>query len=607
MLNVLRQASIVGVVAIGMTFVIATGGIDLSVGSMLAACRVAGGQFVDSGSLMFILGALGMGILLGGVNAAAIAYGRVVPFIATLAMFTMARGLALWISDKTPISVFDLESVRWFGTGEIIGIPSAIFVFLGVTAFGWVLLNRTRYGRYVVAVGGNREAARIAGVKVQRIIFSVYVLSGICVAIAAVLLVGRLSSASPVAGNLLELDAIAAVVIGGTALAGGRATIVGTFLGVLTFALIFNLLTIMNMAVEIQQVTKGVDHPRRRASPAQAATRDARQQRKQCGALSNRRRESMMFERRIAASRAVLLRWALAACGGDDSGDSAENSDTAQNQPAQAAAEGSGGPSRSPSACPAADHGWLKAVSDNAKAGRRGTRRQVELTINDSATSSAEQADQIETLINEQARRARHPPVRGRRADPGRAEGDGGRHPGRQRRPRVLHARRVPDVDRRRQLRHRLAGGQLLRRRAQVPGQRRRDPGPGRHLRHRGSLEGLRRRAQAAVQGRIKVVASQPADFAPDKGLSVMENILQAQKRDRRRVHARRRHGRGRRGGDRERRPRGRDVPHRRRRLEGGHGAHRGGRPVPRDVPLQPDDVGVGGPPREPDRATARA
>ena len=257
MLNVLRQASIVGVVAIGMTFVIATGGIDLSVGSMLAACSVVGGQFVESGSLMFILGALGMGILLGGVNAAAIAYGRVVPFIATLAMFTMARGLALWISDKTPISVFDLEFVRWFGTGEIIGIPSAIFVFLGVTIVGWVLLNRTRYGRYVVAVGGNREAARIAGVKVQRIIFSVYVLSGICVAIAAVLLVGRLSSASPVAGNLLELDAIAAVVIGGTALAGGRATIVGTFLGVLTFALIFNLLTIMNMAVEIQQVTKG--------------------------------------------------------------------------------------------------------------------------------------------------------------------------------------------------------------------------------------------------------------------------------------------------------------------------------------------------------------
>jgi len=258
LLGVLRQSSIVGVLAIGMTFVIATAGIDLSVGSMVAAASIAGGLAADSGSLAFILGAFGMGVLLGGINATTIAYGRVVPFIATLAMFTMARGLALWLSDKTPISVFDLEFVRWFGTGEVIGIPSAAWVFLGVTALGWVLLNRTRYGRYVVAVGGNREAARIAGVRVRRIIFSVYVLSGVCVAIAAVLLTGRLASASPVVGNLYELDAIAAVVIGGSSLAGGRATIVGTFLGVITFGLIFNLLTLMDLPIEIQQITKGV-------------------------------------------------------------------------------------------------------------------------------------------------------------------------------------------------------------------------------------------------------------------------------------------------------------------------------------------------------------
>jgi ribose transport system permease protein len=258
MLNVLRQSSVVGVLAIGMTFVIATAGIDLSVGSMVAAAGIAGGLLVDSGSLAFMLGALGMGILLGGVNAGAIAYGKVVPFIATLAMFAMARGLALWMSDKTPISLFQAEGVRWFGNGEVVGIPSAVIVFLVVTGLGWVLLNRTRYGRHVVAVGGNREAARIAGVPVRRVIFSVYVLSGLCVGIAAILLCGRLSSASPVAGNLYELDAIAAVVIGGSSLAGGRATIVGTFLGVLTFALIFNLLTLMNLAVEVQLVTKGL-------------------------------------------------------------------------------------------------------------------------------------------------------------------------------------------------------------------------------------------------------------------------------------------------------------------------------------------------------------
>src|SRR5918997_6302197 len=258
MLNVLRQASVVGVLAIGMTFVIATGGIDLSVGSMTAACAIAGGQFVDDGSLVFVLGAIGMGIILGGINAGAIAYGRVVPFIATLAMFTMARGIALEISDKAPISIFQLETVRWFGNGEVVGIPSAAIVFVAVTAIAWILLNRTRYGRYVVAVGGNREAARIAGVNVPRIVFSVYVLAGICAAIAAILVTGRLASASPIVGNLYELDAIAAVVIGGTALAGGRATIVGTFLGVITFALIFNLLTLMDLAVEIQQVTKGL-------------------------------------------------------------------------------------------------------------------------------------------------------------------------------------------------------------------------------------------------------------------------------------------------------------------------------------------------------------
>jgi ribose transport system permease protein len=173
-------------------------------------------------------------------------------------MFTMARGLALWMSDKSPISIFSLEGVRWFGNGEVVGIPSAAVVFLAVTVVAWVLLNRTSYGRYVVAVGGNREAARIAGVKVRRIVFSVYVLSGICVAIAAILVSGRLSSASPIVGNLYELDAIAAVVIGGTSLAGGRATIVGTFLGVITFALIFNLLTLLDLATEIQQVTKGL-------------------------------------------------------------------------------------------------------------------------------------------------------------------------------------------------------------------------------------------------------------------------------------------------------------------------------------------------------------
>ncbi len=123
---------------------------------------------------------------------------------------------------------------------------------------GWVLLNRTTYGRYVVAVGGNREAARIAGIRVRLILFSVYVLAGLCTGIAAILQTGQLASASPIVGVGLELDAIAAVVIGGTSLAGGRSTIVGTFFGVITFALIFNLLILNNVESQIQLILRGV-------------------------------------------------------------------------------------------------------------------------------------------------------------------------------------------------------------------------------------------------------------------------------------------------------------------------------------------------------------
>jgi ribose transport system permease protein len=268
--NMLTQASVVGVLAIGMTFVIATAGIDLSVGSMVAAAGVFGGILLpdDGGtSIVFMLGAIGFALALGVTNATAIAYGRVVPFIATLAMFSIARGLALLLNDKLPVGLLDLNggsfgepgtfSLLWFGSGRILGVPPSVFVFLGVTIIGWIVMNRTRYGRYVVAVGGNREAARIAGVPVRRVIFSVYTLSGLLAGIATILLCARLGSASPVSGNLYELDAIGAVVIGGTSLAGGRATIVGTFLGVLTFALIFSLMTQLNLSTEVQQVIKG--------------------------------------------------------------------------------------------------------------------------------------------------------------------------------------------------------------------------------------------------------------------------------------------------------------------------------------------------------------
>lgn len=258
MVNILVQASVAGIIAIGMTFIIATGGIDLSVGSVLAAAAVIGAQFVDAGAATFIGVTILAGIAFGAINGLAITWLRIVPFVATLAMLTIGRGVALTVSEKTPITLSSLDTVMQVGGRfELLGIPFPAIVFLAMTVLGWVLLNRTRYGRYVIAVGGNREAARIAGIRVRQIVFSTYVLTGFCVGIASVLLAGRLGSASPVAGSLLELDAIAAAVIGGTALSGGKATLVGTFFGVITLTLVINLLNLLNMPTELQQIVKG--------------------------------------------------------------------------------------------------------------------------------------------------------------------------------------------------------------------------------------------------------------------------------------------------------------------------------------------------------------
>jgi ribose transport system permease protein len=259
MWNVLVQASVAGVIAIGMTFVIATGGIDLAVGSTLAAAAIVGGTyFADGGSAWFMVGTLLAAVGFGAINGLAVTWLRIVPFVATLAMLAAARGIAHQVSGQTPVPLYDLEALTKIGSERVLGVPIPAIVFLVVAVLGWVLLNRTRYGRYVVAVGGNREAARIAGIRVRPIIFSVYALVGLCVGIAAILQTGQLASASPVVGVGLELDAIAAVVIGGTALAGGRSTIVGTFFGVITFALIFNLLTLMNVESAVQQILRGV-------------------------------------------------------------------------------------------------------------------------------------------------------------------------------------------------------------------------------------------------------------------------------------------------------------------------------------------------------------
>ena len=256
--NVLVQASVAGTVAVGMTFVIATGGIDLAVGSVLAAAAIIGGHYFHAGGAAAVmagtvLAAVGFGV----VSGVAVAWLRIVPFVATLAMLAAARGIAQQISHQTPVALYDLEALTRIGSQRVLGVPIPAVVFLAVVALGHLVLHRTRYGRYVVAVGGNREAARIAGIRVRPIVFSVYVLVGLCTGIAAVLQTGQLASASPVVGLGLELDAIAAVVIGGTSLAGGRCSMIATFFGVITFALIFNLLTLENVESQVQQILRG--------------------------------------------------------------------------------------------------------------------------------------------------------------------------------------------------------------------------------------------------------------------------------------------------------------------------------------------------------------
>ncbi|MGP3976460.1 ABC transporter permease [Streptomyces sp. 8N114] len=257
---VLTQASVIGVVTVGVTFVIIGGGIDLSVGAIVAlasvwATTVATQDFGLGGMLLCsVLVGVGCGL----VNGLLIAYGPMVPFIATLAMLASARGLALQISDgKT--QVVEVDAVLDLGVKDayVLGIPPIVLVFAVVCVIGWLLLNRTTFGRRTVAVGGNPEASRLAGIAVKRQRLLLYLLSGLCCGIAAFMLIVLTGSGQNTNGNLYELDAIAAAIIGGTLLSGGRGTILGSVLGVLVFTTITNLFALNNLQTDIQQIAKG--------------------------------------------------------------------------------------------------------------------------------------------------------------------------------------------------------------------------------------------------------------------------------------------------------------------------------------------------------------
>jgi len=262
-LVILRQASIIGVISIGMTFVIIAGGIDLSVGAVLALASVvaalAAVQDIAKSShwLVTVIIALLVGAGAGLINGVIIAYGKVAAFMATLAMLVGARGLAEVLANQRTLVVSDRDFLKAMNV-DLLGVDILIWIFAIVAVAGWLLLNRTTFGRRTVAIGGNVEAARLAGIKVNRHVMWLYALAGLTAGIAAVMILGRTNAGTSTHGNLYELDAIAAVVVGGTLLIGGRGTITGTVFGVLIFAVLQNVFVQNNMSSSLQSVTKGV-------------------------------------------------------------------------------------------------------------------------------------------------------------------------------------------------------------------------------------------------------------------------------------------------------------------------------------------------------------
>jgi len=258
-LNVMEQTSINAIVAVGMTFVIISGGIDLSVGSLVALSGVVLASALKSGwpVPLAMAAGLGVGAATGLINGLVIAFGRLPPFIMTLGMMSVARGAALLMTDGRPISGFD-AGFRSIATGRVLGVPAPIVLTLAIYAVAHFVLSRTRFGRYVYGIGGNEEATRLSGVNVRFHKTMVYVVSGVTSAIAAVLLTARLNTAQPIAGIMYELDAIAAVVIGGTSLSGGEGNLGGTLIGALTMGVLRNGLNLLGVSSFLQQLVIGV-------------------------------------------------------------------------------------------------------------------------------------------------------------------------------------------------------------------------------------------------------------------------------------------------------------------------------------------------------------
>ncbi|EKV28157.1 Ribose ABC transport system, permease protein RbsC [Caenispirillum salinarum AK4] len=258
LLNILRQTSINAIIAMGMTFVILTAGIDLSVGSVLAFTGAVCASLVAADASLWVAlpATLALGAALGAANGVVIAIGGVQPFIATLVGMTVLRGATLVYTDGRPITT--MSDPFWAIGGEyVFGIPVPVLIAAFAFIVCWFVLSQMRFGRYVYAVGGNEQVTRLAGISVTRVKIAVYAVSGLMAALAGIILTARLESAQPTAGTAYELDAIAAVVLGGTSLMGGRGYIFGTLIGALIIGVLNNALNLMDVSSYYQMIAKG--------------------------------------------------------------------------------------------------------------------------------------------------------------------------------------------------------------------------------------------------------------------------------------------------------------------------------------------------------------
>lgn len=261
LMNLMRQLIINGFIALGMTFVILTGGIDLSVGSTLALTSAIFAGLLQNGmnTGFAILIAVGLGLILGLINGILITKGKLAPFIVTLATMTIFRGLTLVYTDGRPIAgPKDNFAFKFLGKGQFFGIPFQVILFILAFLCLWIILNKTSLGRKIYAVGGNEKASFISGINIDKVKIWVYVISSLMAVLSGLVLTSRLNSAQPTAGAAYEMDAIAAVVLGGTSMTGGSGSLTGTLIGILILGVLNNGLNLLGVSSFYQQIVKGI-------------------------------------------------------------------------------------------------------------------------------------------------------------------------------------------------------------------------------------------------------------------------------------------------------------------------------------------------------------